>query len=78
MGSYLDNATKNVIDICQSIIQSEKLQGDHALRLGLISYRDSKPQDYTYETKNFGFTHDYDQMRENLKWVHSIKVSSSH
>ena len=40
MGSYLDNATKNVIQICQSIIQSEKLHGDHALRLGLISYRD--------------------------------------
>ncbi|TIB82847.1 hypothetical protein E3Q08_03240 [Wallemia mellicola] len=71
MGSYLDNATKNVIEICQTIIQSEKLQGEHALRLGLISYRDSKPQDYTYETKNFGFTHDYDQMRENLKSLYA-------
>ncbi|TIA88132.1 hypothetical protein E3P99_02768 [Wallemia hederae] len=71
MGSYLDNATKNVIQICQSIIHSEKLHGDHALRLGLISYRDSKPQDYTYETKNFGFTHDYDQMRENLKSLYA-------
>lgn len=39
MGSYLDNATKNVIDICQSIIHSQKLIGESALRLGLISYR---------------------------------------
>ncbi|TIA79814.1 hypothetical protein E3P92_03075 [Wallemia ichthyophaga] len=71
MGSYLDNATKNVIDICQSIIHSQKLIGESALRLGLISYRDSKPQDYTYEFKNFGFTHDYDEMRENLKSLYA-------
>lgn len=71
MGSYLDNATKNVQEICDSIIKSEKLQGPHALRIGLISYRDHPPQDYTYILKNFGFTHDIEQMRDNLKSLYA-------
>jgi hypothetical protein len=71
MGSYIDSATKNIETICDNIIQSEKLSTTGALRVGLVSFRDHPPQDYTYVTKNFGFTSSIAEMKENLAGLYA-------
>ena len=36
------------------------------IRFGLIAFRDHPPQEYSYVTKNFGFTNDISVMQKNL------------
>ncbi|WFC95160.1 Splicing factor [Malassezia brasiliensis] len=60
------SATHNIETICDQIVQSELLAHDGALRVGLIAYRDHPPQDHVYIVKNFGFTTNVYEMKENL------------
>ncbi|RNA25399.1 Alpha- kinase vwkA [Brachionus plicatilis] len=54
MGSYINHAKKNITNICDEIIKSEKC----TLRVGLVNYRDHPPQDSTYVTQVNQFTDD--------------------
>ncbi|KDN47001.1 hypothetical protein K437DRAFT_103248 [Tilletiaria anomala UBC 951] len=71
MGSYIREATKNIETICDNIVQSEQLPGPGALRVGLIAFRDHPPQDHTYITKNFGFSSNIQEMKDNLKQLYA-------
>lgn len=65
-GSYITSATRNVEEICAQIFHSGKLQEPEDLRVGLVAYRDHPPQDHTWVYRNFGFTSDISQVRQNL------------
>lgn len=71
MGSYIREATKNIETICDHIVQSEQLPSPGSLRVGLISFRDHPPQDHTYITKNFGFSSNVQEIKDNLKQLYA-------
>lgn len=45
MGSYIDSAKNNIIEICSMLGASGRLQGDGALRAALLAYRDYPSKD---------------------------------
>lgn len=71
MGSYIASATKNIEAICDNIIQSERLRGPGALRVGLIAYRDHPPQDHTYVTKTVPLNSDIQITKDFLKKLYA-------
>ncbi|KNZ81578.1 Mitochondrial Rho GTPase 1 [Termitomyces sp. J132] len=70
-GSYITSATKNIEQICAHIFESGKLQSPEDLRIGLVAFRDHPPQDHTYIVKNFGFSSDISQVKNDLSSLYA-------
>jgi hypothetical protein len=64
-GPYINSARKAIRDICDKISSSADIKKE-LIRFGLIAFRDHPPQDMSYVTKTFGFTHDISVMQANL------------
>lgn len=71
MGSYIREATRNIEAICDTIIQSDKLHGEGALRIALIAYRDHPPQDHSFVTRTFDFTPSVPQIKDHLHTLYA-------
>lgn len=67
MGSYIESAQKNIVQIIEAVQASEKVD----VRFGLISYRDHPPQDNSYITKKFDFTNSVPTAQ---KYVNSMRA----
>lgn len=52
MGSYIDSAKNNIVQIVDTIVASERID----VRLAFIAYRDHPPQDSTFVTQVNNFT----------------------
>ncbi|KAH8107493.1 hypothetical protein DFH11DRAFT_1181496 [Phellopilus nigrolimitatus] len=65
-GPYIVGARNSILEICHLLQASGKLRKDKGLRVGLLAYRDYPPEDQTYITKPYEFTHDLDIMKRNL------------
>lgn len=66
MGPYIQSAKDSIIEVCQLLQDSGRIQKQGGLKVGLIAYRDYPPQDQTYITKEFPFTEDINEMHKNL------------
>jgi hypothetical protein len=64
-GPYINSARKAIRHICDKISSSADIKKE-LIRFGLIAFRDHPPQDTSYVTKTFGFTHDISVMQANL------------
>ncbi|KAL7418007.1 hypothetical protein BDY24DRAFT_373778 [Mrakia frigida] len=71
MGSYIASATKNIEEICASIVSSERLTRPDDLRVSVVSYRDHPPQDHSYITKTFPFTSSIPAVQEHLATLYA-------
>jgi len=64
-GPYINSARKAIRSICDKISASADIKKE-LIRFGLIAFRDHPPQDNSYVTKTFEFTHDISIMQANL------------
>ena len=68
MGSYIESAKTNIIQIVDKIVSSEK--GD--VQLAFVGYRDHPPQDTTFVTERHDFTHSSSIMKG---WLSAMSAS---
>lgn len=66
MGSYIDSAKNNIIEICSMLRASGRLQRDGALRVALLAYRDYPAKDKFDVVEYHQFTEDLQVMKGYL------------
>ncbi|CED85162.1 elongation factor-2 kinase [Phaffia rhodozyma] len=64
-------STKNIEEICTSIVNSEKLSRPDDLRVSIISYRDHPPQDHSYIVRTNAFTSSIPLVKEQLSALYA-------
>ncbi|XP_033737442.1 uncharacterized protein LOC117325380 [Pecten maximus] len=67
MGSYIETARRNIKNIVEAIVSSEKSD----VKLALVEYRDHPPQDVTFVTRAHNFTSSVSSVR---KWLEGCKA----
>ncbi|KAL5492884.1 hypothetical protein ACEPAI_4332 [Sanghuangporus weigelae] len=72
MGSYIESAKNNIVEICSILAASGRLRSQDGLQIGLIAYRDYPIEENDFVVKPHAFTYNVKEMEEYLAPIRAL------